>query len=52
MPIAVLAGAIVALAAGGMRLQFRLPTLASKWFKPPEKKEKGEKPVAKPAPAA
>jgi hypothetical protein len=52
VPIAVLAGAIVALAAGGMRLQFRLPTLASKWFKPPEKKEKGEKPVAKPAPAA
>jgi hypothetical protein len=51
VPIAVLAGAIIALAAGGMRLQFRLPTLASKWFKPPEK-EKAEKPAPKPAPAA
>lgn len=51
VPLAVLVGAIFALAAGGMRLQFRLPTLASRWFKPPEK-EKGDKPSAKPAAAA
>ena len=51
VPLAVLAGAVIALAAGGMRLQFRLPPLASKWLKPTEK-DKAEKPAAKPAAAA
>lgn len=49
VPVAVLAGAVIALAIGGIRLQFRLPTLASKWFKPPEE---AAKPAAKAVPAA